>query len=86
MIAVWIVGIGFGVILATVAVLFVIAVRNYEPDADTRHSLDCLDWRRAGQRDNTCTAHHGTDWFSTAQDRVRLSNELDGQLWIQEKK
>lgn len=71
---------------ALFAAVIIRDLRDWEPPSATRHTLDCLDWRRTGQRDKTCPAHHGTDWFSTAQDRVRLSNELDGQLWIGETK
>lgn len=77
----WIVTIGFAAIFATVAVLFVIAVRSYDPGADTLHTLDCLDWRERGERDTTCTAHHGTDWFGPRA-QVEFEAALDHQIGV----
>lgn len=61
---------------------FVRECRNPSPP---RHTPDCLDWRAGGNRDTTCTAEHGTDWFGP-RDQVQLINDLDGQLSIGESK
>ena len=54
--------IGIGVALSRTAPPVAVVIRDlrdWEAPSATRHTLDCLDWRRTGQRDNTCPAHHG---------------------------
>lgn len=79
MIAVWIVGIGFGIILLAVGVLVCIGWRNYTPGEDV-HNLDCRDLYRFGLYATDCPAAHGTDYFASPRAQVELQNALDGQI------
>ena len=52
-------------LLATLLIGSVFLALSYrEQSVPAAHTLDCLDWRRRGERDTTCPAHHGTDWFA----------------------
>lgn len=67
----------FVLIVATPLIALFVVARM--PDEEPRHTLDCLDWRQHGQRDITCTAHHGTDWFGPRA-QVELQDAFDGQM------
>lgn len=57
-IALIVVPVGFGAILLTVAVLLVIAVRNYKP-GEVVCNLDCRDLHRFGLTAPDCPMPHG---------------------------
>lgn len=72
LIAVPIVVLGLAAItLCVVGILIAIVRQEAYTPKPPRHTPDCLDWRRRGQRDATCTAHHGTDWFLTESEHAK---------------
>lgn len=51
-------------IVAAIIIYAAVLVHAYRHwDGAPSHTLDCLDWRRTGERDNTCPGHHPTNWF-----------------------
>ena len=55
-------------IVAAVIIYAATLVHAYRHwDGPPSHTLDCLDWRRIGASDVTCTAPHPTDWFAPTE-------------------